>query len=55
MRLIELDKTRTTPFHLQSNAVTEIVNETLKVFLAECVFGEQSNWSQQLPYVMMAY
>ena len=55
MRLIELDKTRKTPFHLQSNAVTEIVNETLKVFLAECVFGEQSNWSQQWPYVMMAY
>ena len=50
-----MDKTRTTPFHPQSNAVIERMNKTLQNMLAKCVNEEQSNWSQQLPYVMMAY
>ena len=55
MQLLEMDKTRTTPFHPQSNAVIERMNKTLQNMLAKCVNEEQSNWSQQLPYVMMAY
>ena len=55
MQLLELDKTRTTPFHAQSNAVIERMNRTLQNMLAKCVNEEQSNWSQQLPYVTMAY
>ena len=55
MQLLEMDKTRTTPFHPQSNAVIERMNKTLRNMLAKCVNEEQSNWSQQLPYVMMAY
>ena len=31
------------------------MNRTLQNMLAKCVNAEQSNWSQQLPYVMMAY
>ena len=55
MQLLEMDKTRTTLFHPQSNAVIERMNKTLQNMLAKCVNEEQSNWSQQLPYVMMAY
>ena len=50
-----MDKTRTTPFHPQSNAVIRGMNETLQNIIANCISEEQSNWSEQLPYVMMAY
>ena len=55
MQLLEVDKTRTTPFHPQSNTVIERMNKTLQNMLAKCINEEQSNWSQQLPDVMMAY
>ena len=55
MQLLEMDKPRTTPFHPQSNAVIERMNKILQNMLAKCINEEQSNWSQQLPYVMMAY
>ena len=50
-----MDKTRTTPFQPQSNAVIERMNKTLQNMLAKCINEEQSIWSQQLPFVMMAY
>ena len=49
MQLLEMDKTRTTPFHPQSNAVIEGMNKTLQNMLAKCINEEQSNWSHQLP------
>ena len=52
---LQIDKTRTTSFRPQSNAVVERMNRTLQSMLAQCINDEQSNWSQQLPYVMMAY
>ena len=55
MQLLEMDKTRTKPFHRQSNAVIERMNKTSQNMLAKCVSEEQNNWSEQLPYVMMAY
>ena len=55
MKFLEMDKTRTTAFHPQSNAVIERMNKTLQNMLAKCINEEQSNWSQQLPYVMMTY
>ena len=55
MQLLEVEKTRQTPFHPQSNAVIHRMNETLQNMLAICVNEEQSNWSEQLPYVNMAY
>ena len=54
LQLLEMDKTRTTPFHPQSNAVIERMNKTLQNMLVKCIYEEQINWSQQLPYVMMA-
>ena len=52
---LQVDKTRTTAFRPQLNAIVERMNRTLQSMLAKCVNDEQSNWSQQLPYVMMAY
>ena len=52
---LQVDKTRTTAFRPQSNAVVERMNRTLQSMLAKCVNDEQSTWSQHLPYVMMAY
>ena len=50
-----MDKTRTTLFHPQSNTVIERMNKKIQNMLAICINEKQSNWSQQLPYVMMAY
>ena len=55
MKLLERGKTRTTTFHPQSNAVIEGMNKTSQNMLAKCMNEEQSKWSQQLPYIMMAY
>ena len=51
---LHADKTRTTTFWPQSNAVVEQMTRTLQSMLAKCINDEQSNWSQQLPYVKMA-
>ena len=50
-----MEKTRTTPFHPLSNAVIKRMKKLLENMLAKCVSEEQSNWSLQLPYAMMAY
>ena len=55
MQFLQIDKTRTTSFHPQSNAVIERMNRTLLNMLAKPVDDFQSNWTQQLPYVMMAF
>ena len=55
MQHLEMDKTRTTLFQPQSNAVIERMNKTLQFMLPKSVNEEQNNWSQQLPYVMIAY
>ena len=54
MHSLQIDKTRTTSFHPQSNAVIERMNRTLLNMLAKTIDDFQSNWTQQLAYVMMA-
>ena len=54
-QVLEVDKTTTTAFRPQSKSVMERMNRTLQSMLAKCILEEKSNWSQQLPYVMMAY
>ena len=55
MQSLQIDKTRTTSFHPQSNAVIERMNRTLLNMLVKSVDDFLSNWTQQLPYVMMAF
>ena len=54
-KLLQLDKTRTTAFHPQSNAVIEKTHRTLLNMLAKTMDKNQRNWSELLPYVMLAY
>ena len=46
MQLLEMDKTRTTRFHPQSNAAIGRLKRTSQNMLAKRVNDEQSNWSQ---------
>ena len=55
LRRLEINKTRTTSFHPQSNAVIERMNRTLLNMLAKCIDQNQSDWSSLLPFVLMAY
>ena len=55
MQSLHIHETRTTSCHPQSNAVVERLNRTLLKMLAENVDDFQGNWTQQLPYVMMAF
>ena len=55
MRRLEINKTRTTSFHPQSNAVIERMNRTLLNMLSKCIDKNQSDWSTLLPFVLMPY
>ena len=55
LKKLEIDKTRTTAFHPQSNSVIERMNRALLNVLAKCIAEDQTNWSVKLPYVLMAY
>ena len=54
-KLLQLDKTRTTAFQPQCKAVIERTNGTLLNMLAKTTDKNQRNWSELLPYVMLAY
>ena len=54
-KLPPVDKTCTTIFHPQSNAVIERTNRTLLNMLAKTTDKNQRKWSKLLPYEMLAY
>ncbi len=54
-KLLQIDKTRTTPCHPQSDGMVERFNRTLTAMLSMFVDDNHQNWDEQLPYVMMAY
>ena len=54
-RVLHIKKTRTTPYHPQSDGMVERFNKTLVTMLSAYVNEHHSNWDSYLPYVMMAY
>ena len=53
-RLLGIKKTRTTPFHPQSDGQSERNIKTLVKMIA-IVTKEQENWDEHLPFISMAY
>ena len=54
-KLLQIDKTRTTPYHPQSDGMVERFNKTLTSMLSTFVQENQKDWDEHIPYVMMAY
>ena len=53
--LLGIEKTRTTPYHPQSDSLVERFNRTLEDMLSKVVDENHKNWDDCLPIVMMAY
>ena len=54
-RLLDIEKTRTTPLHPQSDGQVERFNRTLIEMLRGKIKQDQTDWDLQLPTCMMAY
>ena len=54
-KLLQIDKSRTTPYRPQSDGLVERFNRTLQNMLATLVNEHRNDWDDHLPYVMMAY
>ncbi|MCG8624913.1 MAG: DDE-type integrase/transposase/recombinase, partial [Proteobacteria bacterium] len=53
--LLGIGKTRTTPYHPQSDGMVERLNRTLETQLSMFVEDHQKDWDVYLPMLMMAY
>ena len=54
-KLLDIEKTRTTPLHPQSDGQVERYNRTLIEMLRGKIKDDQGDWDLQLPMCMMAY
>jgi len=50
-----MDKTRTSPYHPESDGMVEQMNCTLQDMLARYVLNHQCDWDEHLPLMMMPY
>ncbi len=53
--MLSTKKTRTTPYHPQSDGQVERFNRTLLDMLSKYVQDDQTDWDVHIPHVMMAY
>ena len=54
-KIMGIKKTRTTPFHPQSDGMVERYNRTLENQLALFVNSNQNDWDERLPLLLIAY
>ena len=50
-RIFQVEKTRTTPWHPQSDGLCERMNRTIGAMLRQYVNEQQTDWDSYLPYV----
>ena len=48
-RLLDIDKTRTTPLRPQSVGIVDRFNQTMEAMLSKFVSEKQSDWDEHLP------
>ena len=53
--LLEIHKTRTTPYHPQSDGMVERFNRTCQQMLKCFINENRDDWDDHLPYIMLAY
>ncbi len=53
--LLNLQHSKTSPYHPQCNAQVEVFNKTVKKYLASYVDDSTLNWDKWLPALMLAY
>ena len=54
-KLLGMHKTRTTPYHPQSDGMVERFNQTLERHLAKLVDNHQRDWDTYIPLFLLAY
>ncbi|KAK3086868.1 hypothetical protein FSP39_024642 [Pinctada imbricata] len=54
-QLLDIDKTRCTPFRPQSDGLVERFNRTVEDMLSKFVANNQKDWDSYLPLIMLAY
>lgn len=54
-KLLQIRKTRTTPYNPKSDGLVERFNRTVQSMLTAFVNDARDDWDEHLPYVMMAY
>ena len=53
--ILEIEKTRTTPYRPQSDGLVERFNKTLQQMLSIFVNENRSDWDNYIPFLLMAY
>lgn len=54
-KVLHIKKTRTAPYHSQSDCMGKHFNKTLVTILSAYVNDHHSDWDEHLPYEMTAY
>ena len=52
---MDIEKTRTTPWHPQNDHMIERLNITLETLVTQSITEDQKNWVPQTPLCCMAY
>ena len=55
LELMDIQRSKTTPYHPQCDGLSERFNRTMKAMLSSCVNKEGDDWDSKLQYIQFAY